>query len=788
MKRGIFFLNLFGGLALSGLSLLGFALLRHRPGFPSGIGPAAVIQVEGDSIQNADELNFVLSQKSIGDKVKLVLRTSRGTEPRDVQLVPYYSRTSYPLIYLIIGLINLSIGMFVFLRKPGDRLARIFYWCAVAFSYAIIVSGEFLSGSRTALTFLPGLVFNILYPLAPALLVHFSLALARQPRRRDLVLVYGPSLLLATAIEGLCLGAVLNRSLALLRLELRAVYVFRWYIVVAIAFSLAILVRRFRRSEVREERAQVLWIFFGLALGLSPFMLLYQLPRLLGLTPLLSEDITSVFYIAIPVAFAIAIIEFKLMRIELVINRSLVYALLTILIVSLYLVGLEAVRVLFARFFQAHQTLTALAVTVTLAAAFQPARRRIQDFVDKSFFRQSYDARRAVLRFSEIAQTAADADALAGVFENELAGVLPVENFQLALYDLSRDAARPRLFRGSASIINEMRPCLAGGQAVLARRAALHSDQGVNFSREPVLEQCRIDLALSVPFHNPALEGFAALGRKRSGERFRAEDLDLVVALLAELALHFERIKLQEEVIYERASREKLDELNRLKTEFVSSVSHELRTPLTSLQGLVEILQSGRAKNASSRDRVLEIMAGESRRLSRLLHNILDYGRIEQKVRVYDLRPTALQPVVENAVKLFRVGGEGRDFAWTVNLPPQPLILNLDQDAVEQALINLIDNAIKYSRERKEIEVRVVEKGRDVRVQVRDWGIGISPQERDRIFDTFYRTAEASRHNPQGVGLGLKIVKHIMDAHGGAVQVEPARSRGTVFSLVFPKP
>lgn len=787
MKRGIFWLNLGAGLALSALSLVGFSLLGRRPGFPAGTDLSAIVRVDADAIQKADEISFVLSQKSIGDKVGLGIRTARGIEDRSVALVSYYSPASFPVIYLIVGFINLGIGLFVYLRKRGEPLARIFFWLSVAFSYAIVVSGEYYCRGRAPLTWLPGFVYNFLYPLAPALLVHFCLALSRRPKRPDLLLVYGPGLLLAGSMGGLYLGSILGRSLALFRLELRVVYVFRYYLVAAIVFSLAILIGHLRRSEVREERAQVKWVFYGLALGLTPFVLLYQLPRLLGRPPLLSEEMTSVFYIVIPLALAIAIVEFKLMRIELMINRSLVYGFLTILIVSFYLLALEAFRVLFARFFLAHQTAASLSVAVVLAAAFHPVRRRIQGFVDKAFFRQSYDARQAVLLFSERAQRTSGADELADVFETQLAGVLPTENFQLAVYDPAGDPARPRILRGKASVIAELWPCLDEGRAVLARRAAVPSTQGFDFSREAVLEPCRADLALSIPFHSPVLKGFVALGRKMSGERFRAEDLDLLTALLAELALHFERIKLQEEVIYERASREKLNELNRLKTEFVSSVSHELRTPLTSLQGLVELLRSDKLKDASRRDQVLDIMAGESRRLSRLLHNILDYGKIEQKVRAYDLRPTELQPVVEDAVKLFRWGTEGRDFIWTMDLPSQPLTLRLDRDAVAQALINLIDNAIKYSGERKEIEVRVIDEGREVRVQVRDWGIGIPPGERARIFDTFYRTSEASRHDPQGVGLGLKIVKHIMDAHGGAVLVESAPERGSLFSLVFPR-
>jgi signal transduction histidine kinase len=278
------------------------------------------------------------------------------------------------------------------------------------------------------------------------------------------------------------------------------------------------------------------------------------------------------------------------------------------------------------------------------------------------------------------------------------------------------------------------------------------------------------------------------LGKKKSGERFTRDDLELLLTMSRELASNLERIRLQEEVFEERAEREKLDELNRLKTEFVSSVSHELRTPMSSIRGLAEVLQAGKIKDKAKQDELISLMADESSRLSRFLHNILDFGKIEQLTKTYNFQKVEIQSVVKETVKLFMYRSESDEFALKTNLPENPLLLEIDKDAVKQALTNLIDNAIKYSSDKKDIVIELLEKEKHAEIQVKDQGLGIPAEEKQKIFDGFYRHAEASHLNPKGVGLGLKIVKHIMEAHKGEIKVESQPNKGSTFSLIFPKP
>jgi signal transduction histidine kinase len=320
-----------------------------------------------------------------------------------------------------------------------------------------------------------------------------------------------------------------------------------------------------------------------------------------------------------------------------------------------------------------------------------------------------------------------------------------------------------------------------------ARRGALGTEEEIDFSRDDLLSQNRLEILLPLPVQSPGLSGFLALGKKRSGQKYHRDDIDLLATLAGELALSLDRIRLQEEVVYERASKEKLDELNRLKTEFIASVSHELRTPLSSIQGMIELLHEGKIRGKAKKEETLDTLASESGRLSRLIHNILDFGKIEQRTKTYHLERTEVRPLVEEAARVFRRRLDQGGFALHLRLPPAPVWLMADRDAIEQVLLNLLDNAIKYSSQRKEIEVEVLTGPGEVEIRVGDRGIGIPADQQELIFEKFHRGPEAARINPKGVGLGLKIVRHIMAAHRGEIRIEGRTGGGSIFRLIFPK-
>jgi len=747
LKKVPFILSLLAGLIIVIVSIFGFSLLRDRRGIPKEIDlarrvqHARLVRIDDADIQAERDEEFVLAWKAIGEPAAfyLNLRPPEGkVEKKVLPVVPYYAGTAFPVIYFVIGLLCLVIGAGTFLLKPEDLKARLFYWLTLAFASALIISGDNYCLSRAWPTFIPCLLFILAYAFAPAFLLHFSLTFSKAPFKLSRFILYVPAICLAAVQVSSFLYAYRKPSIEMARFYNSQYFLFRLYVIFYFLLAIISLSFSYKRSPEDEERAQIKWIFYGLAAGLLPFLFLYQLPSLLKLTPILSEEISQVFFIAIPIAFAIAIIKYKLMHIELVINRSLVYSLLTVFTVGVYLLFVLVSQKIFSKVFAVNETLFSVIGVFLAAAAFHPAQRKFQDFVDRAFFRQKYDYRRTILAFNEKAQNTFIKDELLDNFFKEIRKAIPVERLEI-------------------------------------------------ISRENAPGENRSELTVPLMLSSGKSYGFLTLGRKKSGERYTREDIELLRAMAGGLAVNLDRIRLQEEVIYERASKEKLDELNRLKTEFISTVSHELRTPMSSIQGLAEILQSGKIESKEQGEKYLNLMASECSRLSRLLHNILDFGRIEQQAKLYHYQKTILQDVIQGAADVFGRILESQGFRLTLNAPEHPVFLEIDGDAVKQALINLIDNAVKYSTDKKIIDIELIERENEVEIRVKDQGIGIPQAEQKKIFESFYRVPGVERISPKGAGLGLKIIKHIMQAHGGNVLLESEVHKGSTFRLIFPK-
>jgi signal transduction histidine kinase len=223
-----------------------------------------------------------------------------------------------------------------------------------------------------------------------------------------------------------------------------------------------------------------------------------------------------------------------------------------------------------------------------------------------------------------------------------------------------------------------------------------------------------------------------------------------------------------------------------LRTQFVSSVSHELKTPLTSIRMFAELLQM-RKNNDPQQTRFLDTIVSESERLTRLLNNVLDFSRIERGQKTYHLQPAPLAEVVQAAVRTIQYPlTQGIVLALDVceGIPP----VAVDRDALQQAILNLLTNAMKYSGEHREIGLRLCTENGTALIQVSDRGIGIPEKEQERIFEKFYRVPIPENREISGTGLGLSLVAHIAEAHGGSIHVKSRPGEGSTFSIRIPLP
>lgn len=231
---------------------------------------------------------------------------------------------------------------------------------------------------------------------------------------------------------------------------------------------------------------------------------------------------------------------------------------------------------------------------------------------------------------------------------------------------------------------------------------------------------------------------------------------------------------------------EKLKIIDKLKSDFLSMVSHELKTPLTAMKVSSEFLLENDSK-PGTREELLQVLIRNIDRLTRLVDNLLDISIIESGKQRYSMEIVDLHDIIDTAVGTIRSQYEKKRLNITTDIPEDLPKINADKDKIIQVFINLLSNALKFTHEGGNVEIRAFEFENYIEVQVKDDGVGIPPDKIDKIFDKFYQVDNNSTHSYGGAGLGLAVTKAIMEDHGGFIRAESSPSKGSVFILTFNK-
>jgi two-component system phosphate regulon sensor histidine kinase PhoR len=248
---------------------------------------------------------------------------------------------------------------------------------------------------------------------------------------------------------------------------------------------------------------------------------------------------------------------------------------------------------------------------------------------------------------------------------------------------------------------------------------------------------------------------------------------------------------------------EKERRISALKSEFVANVSHELKTPLALVRMFAEMLQSGRVSTDAKKQEYLDIIVRESERLSALIENVLDFARLERGRGSYEFTEGDVGDAVARAANVYRYRAEREGVKLVLDVEPSLPRARIDERAIQLAVINLVDNALKYAPGGETITVRARAddggrgasgSGAGVRVDVSDQGPGVAPEDRQRIFERFVRlpgsreekSGEKTRSPVRGSGIGLALVKHIAESHGGRAWVESTLGNGSTFTFTIP--
>ncbi len=224
----------------------------------------------------------------------------------------------------------------------------------------------------------------------------------------------------------------------------------------------------------------------------------------------------------------------------------------------------------------------------------------------------------------------------------------------------------------------------------------------------------------------------------------------------------------------------------KIKSDFVSAVSHEFKTPLTSITALIERLLKGKVKNPARMKQYFSVISQDTDRLTRLVGNILSFSKIEEGKKEYDFEDTDITQWLDQTIEDFRKGSIQKGIKIHTQIPDNIPHLKIDRNALAQAVNNLLDNAIKFSMKKNEVNVIIKSEKNHLIIKVKDYGIGIPQAESDKIFEKFYRGKNAIRYSVRGTGLGLTLVTHIVETHGGSISVESKVGQGSTFSLSLP--
>ena len=742
----------------------------------------------------------------------------------------------------------------------SHRAVRISYLMSIGFMSICSVNATFSITEGTLSSRIVPICQFISATIIPCLFLHCFLIFPAEKRfvQRHawlLKLLYVPGVVLCLVISFFYLrGHNYTREFFLIKLSslenITAGFLFAY----SIAGQLLLLHTCFAAPSASQRR-QARWLLLGIVAGTFPLAILTTIPRFWDVS-IPYARFSAYTLCLIPICYVIAIIRHRLMNIELIINRSVVYTLVSGFALGIYLLSIQGLTMFFHT---AARSRTVTAISVLIAAVlFAPAKTRIQKLIDRAFDRETYNYRQTLLALSQTLHSILDLEILVdtllrqvtkaihtsrGVVMYRVSGYFESEyNQESESNPFSEEGAQ---FVPEAAIGVDVLPDglpLTLSTSLLERLQK--ADKPLDFSDQP-LDSDLIHVAPSesaesfikflqsavwIPFvtrtkENENLVGLLVLGQKSSEEPYTQADLALLGTLAhqgataienamlyaqlstrteametarqqlmvtyldtyggtipkatsGELVLDFNNIATALKETYDQ-----LKQLDTLKSQFLDNVSHELRTPLTHIKGFVDNLLDGVGGGLSEKQASYLLRVKDNcDRLIRLINDLLDLSQIESGKISLQLEPTRLYPILDEAIAGVQPIADRKGIQ--VNLDcVLDVVAFVDPDKMGQIITNLLDNAIKYTEDGRYVGVNVTTlSDQMLQLCVEDMGIGISRTELDFIFDRFHRVADSKSG---GIGLGLPIVKNLVELHGGKVWAESQLGKGSRFYLTL---
>ncbi len=708
-------------------------------------------------IRSVEHVEFLVNGLAIGTRVSLKeFDADAKLKWQDERVLGQYYSETFLILNAAVAILFVVLALFVFLKSPKDIGARVFHHLSISIAVLLCVNPGYRDALPPLISIVLRLSFCLSYAFVPLWLLSFSLVFPRVRTGYTFAAmrwIWGVAGLFALGMLFGVEASIWHSQNDFQVFEI-SFMLCRILFLSCVVLSVVQLLKSYSASGSKEERAKTLWVLLGYTTSVFSFALLWVLPQVLFHQGWMDESWVTVLIAVAPITFAIAIVRYRLLDIDVIVNRGAVYGIVIALILGLYAVLITIVVSLYGRDFSTLQWILP-AIIVLNVLLFAPARGLVQRFVDQTFFRVQYNFRNTQRGVLERLSHSLTPDQLAETVVHEVQAVLQPER----------------------CVVIERQ---SNGEFVVVASEGFEADR---MSLDQVY-----DTSLFVGCYSMLADGAdtgtqLCLGPKKSGLRYSDEDVDLVVSLTSRCGAILQRFSLQKAVLREHLESKRLTELNELKSYFVSSVTHDLKTPLTSIKMFAEMLHSH--VSGEKAQTYLHIIEGESDRLTRLINNVLDYSKIERGVKEYHFSNVEIHEVIEAVIGLMEYQMELGGFALECDLRAEAEVVSMDRDAFIETLVNLLSNAMKYSLDEKSIHLSCYVEGNEVVVSVADKGIGIESEDLERMLDPFVRLGSQGSNRVGGAGLGLALVKHFVDAHTAKIHVESTVGKGTCIQLRF---
>jgi len=739
------------------------------------------------------EIEFLAEMGSIDQVITVTVVQQNAESRQPIRLIPYYPSPRNIMVILFVGLITWIFGVIILIYGPDTTAKTVLHWTITGLGLSVMLTTGSLD-QYYPLTYITEFFFHIFYTVTIGGFLYFSI-LFPKPKVKNTalsgMLIFAPLTVLTAALIWQRFKAISFISLEYLQTFIWLFDIFHLLIFICIGGGIIFFIIAYRTATQSGERLQNRWILWGVIIGSTPFLLLSILPQFFGITEFVAEEYTVIFFLVIPFAFTMAIVRYRLLDIDILISRTLVYAILTFFIGSAYFMVLFLIisaignEPIFEKYF------SVLLLTLLVTVFFNPLRVRVQLLVDNYLFTARGQYRDAMLKINrEMGSVYNTTDLYQGLV-NCLASYIPAENFAFYIFvggTLELATAKNVPQRERIKISSEDFKILIGGSKIIARPGLIpDSNRAEDALPDKLMNIMNFNILIPVMSDPEKLYGILACNPHHQKDHLIEEEVDLLLTATSQMSQNLKRILLQERVLLEREEKKRLKAINDLMSFYVSSVSHELKSPLSAIQLHTEILRSSESIQRAQQNEHLDIIKGEGERLQRLIENVLDISKIERGVRSYHFKTHNPNDIVLQVLRIMQYQLNLYNVTLVKKLDGHLPEINADNEALQQALINLIDNAIKYSSEdNRLIEISSELRHGSIILSIRDNGIGIERKEEKKIFSRFFRGSDSKVHSIGGAGIGLTIVEHVAKAHRGRVQVESKPGEGSKFSLIIP--